>query len=414
MKRCAAKLPGRSKGGAKVMTMPQDSTAAPEDDVHGTDADGYDALIRESAASYVETSATLARARAQAGADHIDRTHWRELADLGWLSLAVPEAHGGAGLGMTELVVLLEELGKGLLPEPLALCGVLPARAAAHCEGPAAMRLIEDIISGGQLASVAWQGKPGILSADETSIEITPQPHGFTLEGSASFVAAAESADVFLAAARSHQGVGLYRVARTAAGISITSSRAADGSHFGHVRFDGVMLPAEAQIGRPGEGRAALDVALDETRVALSAEMLGATSALFQRTLDYLRIRKQFGRALGSFQVLQHRVVDLYVEIELSRAAITRAARTLDATAADPHAAAAERAAAASACKARLSDTALHVAREAVQLHGAIGYTDEHDVGLYLNHALVRSAMLGNAPTHRRRFGALTAKLRAA
>jgi alkylation response protein AidB-like acyl-CoA dehydrogenase len=335
------------------MTMPQDSTVAPEDDVHGTDADGYDALIRESAASYVETSATLARARAQAGADHIDRTHWRELADLGWLSLAVPEAHGGAGLGMTELVVLLEELGKGLLPEPLALCGVLPARAAAHCEGPAAMRLIEDIISGGQLASVAWQGKPGILSADETSIEITPLPHGFTLEG-------------------------------------------------------------EAQIGRPGEGRAALDVALDETRVALSAEMLGATSALFQRTLDYLRIRKQFGRALGSFQVLQHRVVDLYVEIELSRAAITRAARTLDATAPDPHAAAAERAAAASACKARLSATALHVAREAVQLHGAIGYTDEHDVGLFLNHALVRSAMLGNAPTHRRRFGALTAKLRAA
>jgi 3-oxochol-4-en-24-oyl-CoA dehydrogenase len=385
---------------------------AAQETMQATDADDYGALIRESATSYVETSATLARTRAAAA--HVDRSHWRELADLGWLSLMVPESFGGAGLGMAELIALLEELGKGLLPEPLTLCGVLPTRAAARCQGAAAAHLIGEIMSGTQLASVAWQSKPGILSADETSIELVPKSQGFTLDGVACFVAAAESADLFLVAARSTEGVGLYRIGRNAAGVSVSSSRAADGTPFGLVRFDGAPLPPEAHIGRPGEGRAALDAALDETRVALSAEMLGATGALFQRTLDYMRVRKQFGRAIGSFQALQHRLVDLYVQIELSRAAVTRAARSLDETAQDPHDAAAERAAAASACKARLSDAALLVAREAVQLHGAIGYTDEHDVGLFLNHALVRAAMLGNGAAHRRRFGALTAKFRAA
>ena len=386
--------------------MPQDQPATQND------AKEYDALIRESAASYVETSATLARARAQMTAATIDRAQWRELAELGWFGLAVPETLGGAGLGMAELVALLQELGKGLTPEPITLCGILPARAAARCESPAAARLIQDVVSGSSLVGVAWQGKPGVLSAEETAVQL--HADGNMLEGAAAFVAGAPFADQFLVAARSERGVGLYLVDKDARGLSLTSSQAADGSAFGALRFDNVTLPSDARIGRPGEGGVALDAALDEMRVALAAEMLGASEALFQRTLDYLRVRKQFGRAIGSFQALQHRAVDLHVQIELSRAAVNRAARIFDATADKPNFAAAERAAAASACKARLSDAALVVAREAVQLHGAIAYTQEHDIGLFLNHALVRSALLGNAPAHRRRFGLLTAKLRAA
>lgn len=376
--------------------------------------DDYDALIRESAASYVETSATLARARAQSTVEGLDRVQWSELANLGWLALAVPEALGGAGLGMTELAALLEELGKGLIPEPLTLCGVLPARTLTRCEGPAAAPLLAEIISGARLVSVAWQGKSGVLSAEDTTVRVAANGTGFALEGSASFVPAAQFADAFIVAGRSHDGVGLFRVAKDAAHLAIVPSRAADGGAFGTLRFDGVEVTSDALIGRPGEGRAALDAALDEARIALSAEMLGAAETLFQHTLDYLRVRKQFGRAIGSFQALQHRAVDLHVQLELSRSAVNRAARIFDATADAPNGAAAERAAAASACKARVSDAALVIARESVQLHGAIGYTDEHDVGLFLNHALVRSAMLGNAPTHRRRFGLLTAKLRAA
>jgi 3-oxochol-4-en-24-oyl-CoA dehydrogenase len=376
--------------------------------------DDYDGLIRASAASYVDTSATLARARAQKSGQGLDRKYWREFADLGWLSLAVPEASGGAGLGMSELVSLLEELGKGLTPEPLTLCGVLPTCVLTRCKGPAAAKLLGEIIAGNSLASIAWQSKPGVLSADETAVQAAPQGGAFTLGGSASFVAAADCADAFIVAARSRDGVGLYRVGKDATRLQITPSQAADGSTFGALRFDGVSIPADAQIGAPGEGRAALDAALDEARVALSAEMLGAAEALFERTIDYLRVRKQFGRAIGSFQALQHRAVDLHVYKELARAAVARAARILDATTGDADGSAAERAAAASACKARLSDAALIIAREGVQLHGAIGYTIEHDVGLFLDHALVRSAMLGNAPAHRRRFALLTTKLRAA
>jgi 3-oxochol-4-en-24-oyl-CoA dehydrogenase len=377
-------------------------------------ADDYDALIRESAASYIETSATRVRARAQMKARGIDRDHWRELVDLGWLGLAVPEALGGAGLGMSELVALLEELGKGLTPEPLTLCGVLPARALARCKGAAAAQLLGEIISGTSLVSVAWQGRPGVLSAEDTAVQAVRQGDAITLDGNATFVAAADSVDMFLVAARSRDGIGLYRVGKEAAKLQITLSRAADGGVFGALRFDGVSLAADAQIAAAGEGRVALDAALDEARLALSAEMLGAAETLFQQTIDYLRVRKQFGRAIGSFQALQHRAVDLHVHKELSRSAVARAARLFDATADGAHDAEVERAAAASACKARLSDAALVIAREAVQLHGAIGYTDEHDVGLFLNHALVRSAMLGNTPAHRRRFGLLTAKLRAA
>jgi 3-oxochol-4-en-24-oyl-CoA dehydrogenase len=376
--------------------------------------DDYDALIRESASSYVETSATLARARAHATAESFDRVQWSELANLGWLALAVPEARGGAGLGMAELAALLEELGKGLLPQPLTLCGVLPARTLIRCEGPAAAPLLAEIISGALLVSVAWQGKPGVLSTEDTAVRVATNSNGFALEGSASFVAAAQFADAFIVAGRTHEGVGLFRVAKDAAHLDIVPSQAADGSAFGTLRFDGVEVASDALIARPGEGRAALDAALDEARVALSAEMLGAADTLFHRTLDYLRVRKQFGRAIGSFQALQHRAVDLHVQLELSRAAVNRAARIFDATADVQNGAAAERAAAASACKARVSDAALTIARESVQLHGAIAYTDEHDVGLFLNHALVRAALLGNAPAHRRRFGLLTAKLRAA
>lgn len=378
-----------------------------------TDASGFDALIRESASSYVATSAPLARARAQINEPSVDRAAWTELASLGWLGLAVPADFGGAGLGMTELTALLEELGKGIAPEPLTLCALLPARTAARCEGPAAAQLIGDIVSGSLLVSVAWQGKAGVLSADDTAVQVSTEDGAYVLEGSAAFVPAAQFADGFLVAAKGENGVGLFRVGKDAQ-ISIAPSQAADGSAFASVRFDGVRLPAAARIGRPGEGRAALDAALDEARIALSAEMLGAAETMFERTLDYLRVRKQFGRALGSFQALRHRAVDLYVQIELSRAAVARAARIFDATADQPNFAAAERAAAASACKARLSEAALVIAREAVQLHGAIAYTDEHDIGLFLNHVLVRSALLGNAPAHRRRFGLLTAKLRAA
>ena len=212
----------------------------------------------------------------------------------------------------------------------------------------------------------------------------------------------AAGADGFVVAARAPAGVGLYHVPRDAAGVTLEVRPYTDGTFCGTLRLDNVAVAAGDIVARPGRGEAALDAALEEARVCASAEMLGLMRQAHAMTLDYLRTRKQFGKAIGSFQVLQHRAVDLFVEIELARSAIDRAVRTLDSSD-DPR----ERAIAASACKARASDSALHVVREAIQMHGAIGYTDEHDIGLYVRRALVLSAWLGNAGAHRRRYETL-------
>ncbi|MDE2197418.1 MAG: acyl-CoA dehydrogenase family protein [Rhodospirillales bacterium] len=330
-------------------------------------------LIRDSAAAIAQPDA-LGRIRAlRFTAPGFERTSWQAMCDMGWPGLLVAEADGGSGLGMGEFCALCEELGAGLVPEPL----IGTAVAARVLKGAA----LADLLAGRRLVLPAWQERANSLDAQgETRVA------GGRVSGRKCFIPMAAGADAFVVSGRD----GLALVAAAAAGLSVEPTQ--DGGYFG-------TLSLHEAPGTPLAGD--LDAALDEAALASSAYLLGVMERAFALTLDYLRTRQQFGRAIGSFQSLQHRAADLKIQIALTRASIESAAATLDGAPA-----VAERQAAVSRAKARAAEAAMLVTRQAIQLHGGIGYTDEADIGLYLRKAMVLANLYGSAALHRARFAA--------
>ncbi|MBP8306767.1 MAG: acyl-CoA dehydrogenase family protein [Burkholderiaceae bacterium] len=361
-------------------------------------------MLRESAIDVVARGIDTKRLRARRGTvPGYDAAYLRQMTDMGWLGLLVPEAHGGLGLGLTEMATVLQELGKGLMADPLPAVA-LATQVLVHAQGWAgAGERLAALARGEALAAVAWQ--EGLGGIDPAALDTTAvaEGSGWRLSGRKRFVAGAAAAAGFIVSARGASGVGLFWVGADTPGASLALEWRADETPIGVLILDKVPVAASAVICAPGaQGLPALQRALDETAVLASAEMLGVMEAALQMTLAYLRTRVQFGKPIGSFQALQHKAADLYVQQELLRAVLQDALRGL-APGADPLAVAQV----ASRCKARASDAGLRTLREVIQLHGAIGYTDEHDAGLYLKRALVLSAWLGNASAHRNRFAAL-------
>jgi alkylation response protein AidB-like acyl-CoA dehydrogenase len=334
-------------------------------------------MIRDSAAAVAPPGGDLKRIRALRFAEPgFDREVWRQMCRMGWTGLRVAETEGGAGLGMREFCAVAEELGAGLVPEPLIAC----ALAASALQGTT----LAALLSGDRVILPAWQERANSLEpAADTTL------HDGRLFGRKLFVLMAAGADAFLVSARE----GMAIVERDAPRLSVVLERTQDGGNFGTLSFsDTPATPV------PG-GRVA--AALDEASLATAAYLLGVMRRAFAMTLDYLKTRRQFGKPIGSFQALQHRAADLKIQLELTRASVESAAATLDATTAPV-----EREAAVSRAKARAADAALLVTRQAVQLHGGIAYTDEYDVGLFLRKAMVLANLYGSAALHRARFAA--------
>ncbi|MFO1266981.1 MAG: acyl-CoA dehydrogenase [Rubrivivax sp.] len=278
-----------------------------------------------------------------------------------------------------------------------------------------AAKLLAQVAEGTLLPAVAFQeGLGGIdLATMQTRAEVDGV--GWRLNGRKRFVAGAAAAGGFVVSARTPQGLGLFWIAADAPGVTLTHEWRADQTPSGVLDFADVRVPSQHVLAAGENGDLALLArAFDEACVLAAAEMLGVAEAALQMALAYMRTRVQFGRPIGSFQALQHKAADLYVQQELLRAVLQDAVRTLagsspgtGADAADAATEARERTMTASRCKARASDAGLRITREVIQLHGAIGFTDEYDAGLYLKRALVLSAWLGNAGAHRARFAAL-------
>ncbi len=359
-------------------------------------------LIRESAVSHVAAEDTVGRARRLREIDgHLDQEAFIAWSRLGWTAMLGPAERGG-GLGLSEAVALHEELGKGLAGGPLIHGAHVPMLAAGACTGAAASRVVASIAEGTPYA-LAFQPSGGALESHATAVRLQEGGSVLRLQGAAHYVPS--HGGHLLVAARGPAGLVLYHVDARAPGLRRTTARAADGSHVSSLVFDDVRVADDDLVGRTGEAERALDAALDRGRIIQSALLLGVMRATLARTLDYLKTRKQFGKTIGAFQVLQHRAVDLYVQVELTAAALTHAIALAD-TAQDP----VLLAGAASSAKVRASEAALLVTREAIQMHGAIAYTQEHDIGLFLNQALTQAAALGNAAAHRRRYGLIVAR----
>ena len=335
-------------------------------------------LIRDSAGSIAPPGGSLTRIRAlRFHPPGFDRAVWAEICAMGWPGLRVAEADGGSGLGMAAFCTLAEELGAGLVPEPL-IGAVMAARVL---QGKA----LGELLSGSQLILPAWQESAGLAAAAAERTVLS----GGRVSGRKLFVVSASGADAFLVSVRG----GLALVARDAPGLALTLQPTQDGGHF--ATLDLQDTPAIPVAGD-------LHEAIEEATLALAAYLLGVMQRAFAITLDYLRTRQQFGRPIGSFQSLQHRAADLSIQVALTRASVEAAAAVLDGDATP-----ARRQAAVSQAKARAGSAALLVTRQAIQLHGGIGYTDEADIGLFLRKAMVLANLHGAPPLHRARYAAL-------
>lgn len=356
-------------------------------------------LLQDSAKALVskEAQPSVLRALRDGGSGGaFDAALWAQMVALGWTGIAIPEAHGGSGLGNAGLGLVLEETGRTLAPVPLLSCAMITP-AAFLLAGTAAQQThwLPKIAAGEAVFALACDEGPHHHMPARTKTLATPDGSGWRVHGQKHFVAEGQSADQLLVTARRPDGeLVLVRLEAKAAGVAIQALRTADGRGAADIGFDGAL-------GEPlGEGPAPIDAVLDHARIGCAAEMLGQAQQSFEIMADYLRTRTQFGQVIGSFQGLQHRAAAMLVDLELTRSCVLAALRALDTGAKDLPVWA-------SLAKARAGDTLHQMSKEMVQLHGGIGMTDAHDAGLYLKRARTQEALYGSASFHRDRYARL-------
>jgi alkylation response protein AidB-like acyl-CoA dehydrogenase len=363
-------------------------------------------MLRETAASLLAAEGSIARQlrhwRDTDCYDGFGHALWRQFGELGLNGIAIPESHGGLGLGATEAALVLEEIGRNLTPSPFLTTAIVAARAiegTAHGE-----RWFPGVLSGETVLSLAVD-ESAHHRPEQTALAAKRQGNGFVLNGHKQFAVQAASADMIVTAARTsgsagdRKGITLFAVPKDAA--QIENVHLTDSSRAARLTFDDVALDADAVIGAVDGGWAPLSRALDAGRAGVAAELVGVAAGAAAMTFDYLRTRQQFGKLIGEFQALQHRAAHLYGEIEIARAAALKAAQLLDSD--DEKAELFV-----SVAKAKAADVASLAVREGVQMHGGIGMTDEHDIGLYMKREAVLGELFGDLYYHRSRVAELS------
>ena len=357
-------------------------------------------MLRDSARSFLAESAPVAQLRQlrdSADPAGFAGTTWSAFADLGYAGVAIPEAQGGAGLGAVEIGVLMEQIGRHLSALPFLASGVVAAQLLQRA-GHAAQQTqwLPRIARGEVIATLAIDEGPK-HRPDALALRAERRGDGWLLSGDKHFVPDGHVASLLLVAARSADGVAVFAVPRDTAGLQVERTEMADAHNAAVVRLRDVHLPQSARL---AGGDAALQQALDFGRAAAAAEMLGIADEVFERTLDYLKQRKQFGRLIGEFQALQHRAATLYVDIELARAALAKALHALDS-------APAQAAEAVAIAKAKCGTAATLAVQDGVQMHGGMGMTDQLDFGLFMKRARVLQELYGDAGFHMDRLARL-------
>jgi len=367
-------------------------------------------LIQQAAAEFLKEEAPIAHLREMRDSQDpvgFSKALWKEMAELGWAGIPFPEDVGGAGLGLAELGVILEECGRTLAPYPFLSTVVLGGGAVALGGSEAQKQaLLPGVCKGETLLALAFQ-ETGRFSPSAIDTKADDIGDAFRLSGEKIYVLDGHVADHLVVAARTsgnageREGLTLFLVDPAAEGCTITRTVMIDSRNAAKVALSDVTVASDAVIGEVGRGADILDAVFDRATAALSAEMVGIISEVFERTIAYLKDREQFGVRIGSFQALKHRAAAMFCEVELARSVALDALRALDEE--RPHASRIV-----CAAKARCSDAASLVTCEGLQMHGGIGMTDEEDIGLYLKRAKSAELTLGDAAYHRDRFARLT------
>ena len=326
--------------------------------------------------------------------------NWQQFADLGWLALGLPEDCGGFGLDFVEVAVVMQELGRGLVLEPVISSSVLSARVIDRAGNDVHRNdLLPQIAAGELRVALAYSEAGGRFALDKVDTQAERSGEGYSLSGRKFMVFDAPLAHKFIVTARipGTENICLFLVDAEAEGVVRNEYQLIDGTRAADVRFDNVKLPKEALLVDKESALSVLEEALDRAILAQIAEAIGAMEAVMEITAEYLKDRKQFGQSLGKFQALQHRMAEMLIQVENARSMLYRGLAHLDG---DAH----SRKSAISAAKAVTAEAAKFVGAQGIQLHGGIGLTDEYSIGHYFKKLTVFEKAFGDIEHHTARY----------
>lgn len=344
-------------------------------------------LFRASVERFAAPVDVEARRKLRLHAGGYDRARWTELAELGLIALAASEDHGGMGSSMLDLALVAESIGASNAPDPWLENGVLPALLLGQGgQG----ETVESVITGENFATFAWAERNMRYSLNAKHMQAEKSSDGYTLTGEKTFIFGAELADLFIVTASLGGEIACFAVPRDSAGLEVRPYRLTDGSIAGELKLTRAAIGEDTKLSLSLDELTAIAA---DIRLLAAAELVGLGQRLLDDTLTYVKEREQFGVPIGSFQALQHRLVDCYAKIEQSRSMLYRAALTERADSVAFHRAAA-------GAKAFISQSVDHIAREAVQMHGGMGITDELAIGHALKRVLVLARLFGDVDTN--------------
>ena len=359
-------------------------------------------MLRDSARGLISDKAPVSHLRQLRDSKDptgFSRDLWKTFAEMGFSGLLVPESFGGSGLGCVEAGVVMEEIGRTLMPSPFLSTAVLAASALSR--GGSAAQKSEHLpkISDGTLLAALAIDEGAKHRPLRTNMQAVRSGNGFRLNGAKAFVVDGHTADLLIVAARSagaageREGLTLFLVDPNSKGVETERTAMVDSHNAARIIFDNVELNADSVLGEVDQGYRLMEGVLNIGRGAVAAEMVGLSEEVFGRTVDYLKERKQFGKRIGEFQALQHRAAQLYIDIEITRAAVLKALQSLDADVESAGAAVA-------VAKARAGSTATLAVQEGVQMHGGMGMTDQFDIGFFMKRARVCQELFGDSNFH--------------
>jgi alkylation response protein AidB-like acyl-CoA dehydrogenase len=359
--------------------------------------DDEQTMLKDTAKGFLQDAAPvshLRKLRDDKDATGFSPALWSQFAELGFTGILIPETDGGLGLGAVEAGIVLEQIGRNLTPSPFLSTSV-GAVTALKAAGQGLRDQYLPAIAAGSITAALAIDEGSRHRPERIALSAERRGNGFALSGQKTLVIGGHVADLLIVAARTAgapgetAGLTLFAIDAKAAGVSAEVDRLADSSLASRLSFDAVEVDADAVIGQIDNGWEPLGAVLSQVRAGASAELVGVASGAMDRTVQYLRERTQFGRVIGEFQALQHRAAHLYSEIEVATAAVLKAQQLLDGGSPDAEAAA-------MVAKAQAGLTSLLAVQEGLQMHGGIGMTDEHDIGLYMKRQRVLAEMYGD------------------
>ena len=348
----------------------------------------------------------LRQLRDDGSEDGFDRDVWKQIVELGFAGILIPEEMGGTGFGPMGIGIVMQEAGRTLAASPLYSTAVLGAGMIMAAGSENQKKELLPQIAAGELLMALAIDETNHHNPANIAMAATRDGDDFVLSGEKKFVIDGHIADKLIVATRTSgeagdpKGISAFLIDANTPGVTITRTHMVDTRNAANISFDGVKVQSDALLGSADGAYPELENVLDMGRVCLSAEMLGGIETVFETTLTYLKERKQFDAIIGTFQALQHRAAEMFCEVEICQSVVLDALSALEERRNDiPRAA--------SLAKARLSDASRLITNEGVQMHGGIGMTDAVDVGLFLKRARVQAQMLGDANFHRSRYADL-------